>query len=256
MYINNIKEVEDMFDIDRKTLYIILGVMVAISLVSYLSDLNALLALVLTLPGVIVAITFHEFAHAWMADKLGDDTPRNQGRLNLNPLSHIDPVGFAMLVFAHFGWGKPVTINPRNFNRDKSMSAQEAMVAVAGPVMNLILAIVLTIIFYAIQTFASDFLFTKVGVVIGLIIEMAIVVNIGLGIFNLVPLPPLDGSKILMHFLPYNAKNWFLNNQHTFYIVFMVLWITGMVSYIISPIINVVYAGIDGLVGLIFGLFV
>ena len=246
-----------MFNIDRRTLYIILGIMIVISLASYLSNPSELLALVLTLPGVIIAITFHEFAHAWMADKLGDDTPRNQGRLNLNPLSHIDPVGFAMLVFAHFGWGKPVEINPRNFNRDKSMSAQEAMVAVAGPVMNIILAIVLTIILYAMKAFATTFLYTNsVGVILGVIIEMAIIVNIGLGIFNLVPLPPLDGSKILMHFLPYNGKSWFLNNQRIFYIVFMVLWITGLVSYIISPIIDVVYSGINGLIGAIFGLFI
>ena len=246
-----------MFNIDRRTLYIILGIMIVISLASYLSNPSELLALVLTLPGVIIAITFHEFAHAWMADKLGDDTPRNQGRLNLNPLSHIDPVGFAMLVFAHFGWGKPVEINPRNFNRDKSMSAQEAMVAVAGPVMNIILAIVLTIILYAMKAFATTFLYTNsVGVILGVIIEMDIIVNIGLGIFNLVPLPPLDGSKILMHFLPYNGKSWFLNNQRIFYIVFMVLWITGLVSYIISPIIDVVYSGINGLIGAIFGLFI
>ena len=133
-----------MFNIDRRYLYVILGVLVVGSLVSYMSNPMDLLYLVLTLPGVIIAITFHEFAHAWMADRLGDDTPRSQGRLNLNPLSHLDPFGFAMLVFAHFGWGKPVQINPRNFNRNKSMSAQEAMVAVAGPVMNIIIAIVLT----------------------------------------------------------------------------------------------------------------
>lgn len=246
-----------MFNIDRKTLYIILAVLVVISLASYLTNPGELLALVLTLPGVIVAITFHEFAHAWMADKLGDDTPRNQGRLNLNPLSHLDPFGFAMLVFAHFGWGKPVQINPRNFNRDKSMSAQEAMVAVAGPVMNLIIAIVLTIILYAMQIFAPVFLYTsKVGLIIGIIIEMAITVNIGLGVFNLVPLPPLDGSKILMHFLPYNAKTWFLNNQQIFYIVFLVIWITGLVGYIISPVINVVYGGINWIVASIFRLFI
>ena len=245
-----------MFNLDKRTLYIILGVLVVVSLIGYLREPMALLSLVLTLPGVIVAITFHEFAHAWMADKLGDDTPRNQGRLNLNPLSHIDPVGFAMLVFAHFGWGKPVEINPRNFNRNKTMSAQEALVAVAGPVMNIILAIVLTIIFYSLKTFAGEFLLTTPGFVIAIIIEEAIIVNIGLGIFNLVPLPPLDGSKILKHFLPYNAKVWFENNSQTFYIIFLVLWITGIVSYIISPVISVVYDGINLLVSSIFGLFI
>ena len=92
------------------------------------------------------------------------------------------------------------------------MSAQEAIVALAGPVMNLIIAIVLTIILFAINAFASTFVFTTVGMLICLTLQMAISVNIGLGVFNLIPLPPLDGSKILMHFLPYNAKTWFENN--------------------------------------------
>ena len=245
------------FNVDKKTLYIILAIVVLISMVNYLRNPGELLALLLTLPGVIVAITFHEFAHAWMADKLGDDTPRNQGRLNLNPLSHIDPFGFIMLVFAHFGWGKPVEINPRNFNRDKSMSAQEAMVAVAGPVMNLIIAIVLSIVLYALGVFYPVFLITNSsGIILNVILQMAIVVNIGLGVFNLVPVPPLDGSKILMHFLPYNAKNWFLNNQQVFYMIFLVLWVTGVVSYIISPVIDVVYMGINIIIASVFGLFI
>jgi Zn-dependent protease len=245
------------FNVDKKTIYIILAIVVLISMVNYLRNPGELLALLLTLPGVIVAITFHEFAHAWMADKLGDDTPRNQGRLNLNPLSHIDPFGFIMLVFAHFGWGKPVEINPRNFNRDKSMSAQEAMVAVAGPVMNLIIAIVLSIVLYALGVFCPVFLITNSsGIILNVILQMAIVVNIGLGVFNLVPVPPLDGSKILMHFLPYNAKNWFLNNQQVFYMIFLVLWVTGVVSYIISPVIDVVYMGINIIIASVFGLFI
>lgn len=244
------------FNLDRKFLYVILGILVLMSLASYISNPQELLQLVLTLPGVIIALTFHEFAHAWMANKMGDDTPRNQGRLNLNPLSHIDPFGFAMLIFAHFGWGKPVEINPRNFNRKMSMSAQEALVAVAGPIMNIIIAIILTIIEFSIYTFSPAFIYTRVGFIIMIMIEMAIVVNIGLGVFNLVPLPPLDGSKVLMHFLPYNAKMWFTNNQNIFYMIFLIIWITGIVSYIISPVINVVYSGIYWLVKSIFGIFI
>lgn len=244
------------FNLDRKFLYVILGILVLMSLASYISNPQELLQLLLTLPGVIIALTFHEFAHAWMANKMGDDTPRNQGRLNLNPLSHIDPFGFAMLIFAHFGWGKPVEINPRNFNRKMSMSAQEALVAVAGPIMNIIIAIILTIIEFSIYTFSPAFIYTRVGFIIMIMIEMAIVVNIGLGVFNLVPLPPLDGSKVLMHFLPYNAKMWFTNNQNIFYMIFLIIWITGIVSYIISPVINVVYSGIYWLVKSIFGIFI
>ena len=160
-----------------------------------------------------------------------------------------------MLIFVHFGWGKPVEINPTNFNRKRSMSAQEAIVAFAGPLMNILIAIVLPIILYTIGKFAPGFALTKVGFFVVLTIQLAIQVNIGLGVFNLVPLPPLDGSKILMHFLPYNAKTWFKNNENTFYIIFLVLWITNIVSYIIDPVIAVTSNGIYALVSGIFGLF-
>lgn len=244
-----------MFNIDKRILYIIIAIFTVSTIVQYIQNPMELLALLLTLPGVIVAITFHEFAHAFVADKLGDDTPRRQGRLNLNPLSHIDPVGFFMLIFAHFGWGKPVEINPANFNRKRSMSTQEALVALAGPVMNLIIAIVLTIILFTITTFTPTFILSTTGMLIGLTLQMAISVNIGLGVFNLIPLPPLDGSKILMHFLPYNAKTWFENNAQIFYIVFIVLWVTNLISYIISPVINIVSTGIYSMVSALFGIF-
>ena len=160
-----------------------------------------------------------------------------------------------MLVFVHFGWGKPVEINPTNFNRKRSMTAQEAIVAFAGPLMNIIVAIILTIILFAVVTFAPAFCLTTAGSLVVIAIQMAISVNIGLGVFNLVPLPPLDGSKILIHFLPYKARMWFTENKQIFYMVFIVLWVTNLVSYIISPVISVVSKGIYLLVSAIFGLF-
>lgn len=245
-----------MFNVDRKIIYIIIAVLVVSTVIQYAQNPMELVALLLTLPGVIIAITFHEFAHAFAADKLGDDTPRQQNRLNLNPLSHIDPIGLFMLMFVHFGWGKPVAINPTNFNRKRSMSAQEAIVALAGPVTNIIIAIILTIILFAISTFASEFVLSQAGILVILALQMAISVNIGLGVFNLVPLPPLDGSKILLHFLPYNAKEWFINNKQIFYIIFIVMWFTNLISYIIAPVINLASAGIYSLVSVIFGIFI
>ncbi len=240
---------------DKRIIYGLLIVLGIYTIAMYLRSPMQLIGLLLTLPGVIIAITFHEFAHAFVADKLGDDTPRRQGRVTLNPLAHIDPIGFFMLIVAHFGWGKPVEINPRNFNRKMSMSAQEALVAVAGPAMNIIIAFILTIILFAIATFSGTFIFTTAGSFLVIAIQMAISVNIGLGVFNLIPVPPLDGSKILMHILPTNAKNWVIEHQNIFYIVFLILWITDLVSYIISPVINVVSSGIYGLVSLIFKAF-
>lgn len=244
-----------MFNVDKRIIYIIIAVLAISTIIQYINNPMELLAILLTLPGVIIAITFHEFAHAFVAYKLGDDTPKRQGRLNLNPLSHLDPVGFLMLVFVHFGWGKPVEINPTNFNRKRSMSSQEAIVALAGPLMNIVIAFVLTIILFAISSFAPIFAISQVGILVILTLEMAISVNIGLGVFNLVPLPPLDGSKILMHFLPYKAKTWFINNRQIFYIIFITLWVTNLVSYIISPVISVTSRGIYSLVATMFGIF-
>lgn len=243
------------FGMDRRTLYIIMAVLVIASLGRYLTNTNALLSLVLTLPAVLIAITFHEYAHAFAADKLGDDTPRRQGRLSLNPLAHLDPIGSIMLVFAGFGWGKPVEINPRSFNRTISMSAGEAIVSIAGPLMNFLLAILFSIINFAIIKFAPAFGFTQIGAIILTLVQITISINIGLGVFNLIPLPPLDGSKVLNHFLPYHAKEWFARYSQVFYIIFVVLWITGIAGSIISPIIRWVYSGITNFVALLFGIF-
>lgn len=241
------------FNFDKKTIYIILGILILMSLTSFNAD--SLLSLLLTLPGVIIAITFHEFAHAFAADRLGDTTPKNQGRLNLNPLSHIDPVGFVLLIFAHFGWGKPVQINPNNFTKNVSMETGEAIVSIAGPAMNLLIAIILTIIYYIIYTFFPMFMITNIGSIIITLILATITVNIGLCIFNLIPLPPLDGSKIFIKFIPYKLKYWFQQNEQMLYMIFLLLWITGLAGKIVSPVISIVTQGIFKFIGLFFKMF-
>ena len=239
------------FNFDKKILYIIIAAVVVLFMANMGTD--GLMGLLLTLPGVIIAITFHEFAHAYSAYKLGDDTPLYQGRLNLNPLSHVDPIGLAMLIVAHFGWGKPVQINPNNFRGKYSLSASEAIVSVAGPVMNFFVALVFAIIYAVIIKFVGiQFMFTVMGGIILTIVQYTIIVNVGLGVFNLIPLPPLDGSKVLMHFLPYNAKVWFESKEHIFYIAFLILFITGIAGDIISPLINTIYSAIMNLVGVLF----
>ena len=184
---------------------------------------------------------------------LGDDTPRREGRISLNPLAHIDPIGFIMLLFAGFGWGKPVNINPRNYNRDISIEKADAIVSIAGPAMNIILAIVFTAIYFIIYKFTGALIYTnRILSIIMQMIMYTITLNIGLGIFNLIPLPPLDGSKVIKPFLTYNAKTWFENNERIFYILFVILWITGIAGTIISPIINIVFKGIFNLAQIIF----
>ena len=253
------------FRFDKRILYVVIGIMVLRTVVQYATVEGALLGLVLTIPGVLVAITFHEFAHAFVADKLGDDTPRNQGRLNLNPISHLDPIGSFLLLFAGFGWGKPVEVNPRNYNRKRSMEKSDALVSIAGPLMNFLLAIIFTIITCIVLNatdskivfFGNDMMLLapNQAAEIGLkILIYAVSINIGLGIFNLIPLPPLDGSKVIMPFLSSKAKLFFKQNEIFFYFAFVLLWITGVAGMIITPIISFLDANLLKLGLLIFGL--
>ena len=241
------------FGIDKKTLYIIIGILVIISLLSYGTD--GIISLLLSIPAVLIAITVHEFGHAFTAYKLGDDTPLRQGRLSLNPLDHVDPLGLAMLLFAHIGWGKPVQIDPRNYNRNISVEKADAIVSFAGPLMNFITAIIFTLIYCCIIKFANvSFHLSTFGTIIMTIIASTITMNIGLGVFNLIPLPPLDGSKIFLPILPYNAKQWFIEREQMFYIIFLIIWITGIAGRLISPIIGSMTDAILKLGMSIFGL--
>lgn len=242
------------FAFDKRTITIVLVIILGLWLIS--AGTSGILNLLLTVPGVLIALTFHEFAHAWAANKLGDETPRLQGRLNLNPLSHIDPIGFVFLIVAGFGWGKPVQIDPRNFNGKYSLSKAEAIVSAAGPIMNFILAFVFLIIYYIlfVVTDVLAGLSMQWQQIILLIMTYTVLINIGLGVFNLIPLPPLDGSKILTHFLPYNAREWFYRNQQIFYIVFLILLVTKLSGVILTPIFNAVYNGMDWVVYNIFKL--
>lgn len=254
------------FAFDKKTITIVLIVILVLWLIS--AGTSGILNLLLTVPGVLIALTFHEFAHAWAANKLGDDTPKYQGRLNLNPLSHIDPIGFIFLIVAGFGWGKPVQIDPRNFNGKYSLSKAEAIVSAAGPIMNFILAFVFLICAHLILMFwpgaVEQLYLYQIGQIgltslgwpglICLITQSIVSINIGLGVFNLIPLPPLDGSKILTHFLPYKAKEWFYRNEQIFYIVFLLLFITRLSGVILTPIFTAVFNGMDWVVYNIFKL--
>lgn len=243
------------FGFDRKAIIIVIVIM----LVAWISSLGTggLLSIILSLPGVLIAMTFHEFAHALAADKLGDDTPRLQGRLNLNPLSHIDPIGLVLLMIAGFGWGKPVEIDSRNFNGKYSLSKAEAIVAAAGPIMNFIVAFVFAIIYgILISTNILNNLSMNTATIIYTVVASIITMNVGLGVFNLIPLPPLDGSKVLMHFLSYNAKQWFYRNERIFYIAFVILWITDLLSALLSPILSGVTTGIIWLALKIISIFI
>lgn len=228
------------FNFSNPYLIVLIGILIIENLSTYANNPQKLLILVLSIPGILIAITFHEFAHAWMADKLGDDTPRRQGRLTLNPLAHIDPYGAILMLTAGFGWGKPVEISPYNFNRTISIKKGNALVSVAGPAMNFILAVIFSLIYGIALKLFGTFFYTDAGIIIGDVLTTTIAMNVGLGVFNLIPLYPLDGYKILLYFLPTNARNWCVKNQNVFYIVFIIIWLTPISSLLISPAINAI----------------
>lgn len=152
------------FDTSNPLMIALLIILIVENLSTYINNPMKLAGLLISIPGILIAITFHEYAHALAADKLGDDTPRRNGRLSLNPLHHLDPYGAILMLTLGFGWGKPVTINPNNFKRNISIRKGNAIVAIAGPLMNFILAIVFSIILGLLYRFQFSFLATKVRI--------------------------------------------------------------------------------------------
>ena len=147
-----------------------------------------------SLPGIIIGLTVHEFSHAFVADKLGDGTARAQGRLTLNPFYHIDPIGMVFILFAGFGWAKPVQFDMRNL---KSPKRDRILIALAGPLSNLILGIVFLFIIKLFFTFLY-FLPETLYIILFRLLFYISVINLGLFIFNMLPIPPLDGSHVFL----------------------------------------------------------
>ena len=162
--------------------------------------MNFITQIIIQLPILLIALTVHEFSHGYVAYMLGDDTAKKAGRLTLNPISHIDPFGLIMLFIARIGWAKPVPINPHNFRNYKK---DTALTAAAGPAANFILAILLSIIFNLIKKMNPDIMYHASSLTqfwLSMLLY-AILINLALGLFNLIPIPPMDGSKILGGFL-------------------------------------------------------
>lgn len=231
------------YGVDKRVIYGLLIVLAVVSLASMSSQ--ELFRLLITLPTVIIAVSLHEFAHANAADKLGDTTPRSQGRLTLNPIAHLDPFGFILMMFAHIGWGKPVQINPNNFNSNKSRGFCESMVALAGPLMNFFIALVSCIAYVVLyEVIRPNFVTSSIGGITQYFLLMLVTVDIGLGVFNLIPLPPLDGEKIFRNVISYNVREWLDRNYYTLYVVFMILWFFGFLEILVLPIINYLTEGL------------
>ncbi|MEE5992749.1 MAG: site-2 protease family protein [Oscillospiraceae bacterium] len=184
---------------------------------------------------ILLINPLHECAHAFSAYKLGDDTAKREGRLTLSPLAHLDLFGSFLLLFCGFGWAKPVPVNPRNFkNPRKGMM----LTAIAGPLSNVAAALFAVIVyqllngqqyFYVEESMLHISNGTK-GYAMWMLYEF-ITININLFVFNMIPVPPLDGSRVLTYILPRKAANWFIKNERYFYGVVMLLMLTGILSF-------------------------
>jgi len=155
--------------------------------------------IILILPPILLALTFHEYMHGYIAYRLGDNTARDMGRLTFNPLAHLDPMGTLMIILVHFGWAKPVPVNPYNLRNPKK---DLMLISVAGPLANLTLALISGILLRMLRAGGLSFLSMSVQQPIYTMVFFSLQINIALAFFNLIPIPPLDGSKILRGLLP------------------------------------------------------
>lgn len=185
----------------------------------------------LTLPGIILGLSLHEFAHAWMSDRLGDPTPRRQGRLTVNPLAHIDPLGFVALLLVGFGWGKPVMIDAGYY---KNRRRDEFLVAIAGVTMNLIVAVILS---FPAKALMNMYYSSGSALIenIFYIVYYAVSINVCLMVFNLIPCPPLDGWNIVTQIFRLDRYRWWYKVYQYGQWILILLIVANITDLILMP---------------------
>ncbi|WP_250675828.1 site-2 protease family protein [Paraclostridium ghonii] len=196
--------------------------------------MNILSQFLVTAVGIAVAISVHEFGHAYVAHLLGDDTAKMSGRMTLDPMKHVDPLGLIMLIVARFGWAKPVPVNPNNF---KNYKLGNLLVSLAGPAFNLLTAII----------FANLMMLFRMEA-IQLIFSYIVSFCIGFAAFNLLPLPPLDGWGIISTFIPIRYYDVVYKYESMSTFIFILLILTRFHVIILSPIVNVLYGIVNAFV--------
>jgi len=189
-----------------------------------------IMTMIVSIPGILLAISMHECAHGYAAYFMGDKTAKYSGRLSLNPLRHLDPIGTLCMLFFRFGWAKPVPINSRNFKDSKKGII---LVSLAGPLANFIIGfistLILTLILYCTSVFDIEVNVTLFRFLVD-IFRYSALMNVGFMIFNLIPIPPLDGSKILMEFLPPRLRYQIYQYEQYFSIILIILVYAGFTA--------------------------
>lgn len=190
---------------------------------------------------ILLILPLHEFAHAWVARRCGDDTAKSKGRLTFNPFSHVDPVGAVLLLLTGFGWAKPVPVNPNRMNNPRTGMIWTSL---AGPASNLIFAFLAMIPLRILECIPihSTSMSNALSIIYN-ILYFFILVNIGLAVFNLIPIPPLDGSNILMGFLPFKAIIWVQKNQRLISFVFLILIFSDFLNPPLSFLQKLIFKG-------------
>lgn len=217
-------------------------------------DLNLeslLIRIVLTMPVLLISLTVHELSHGYVAYRLGDQTAKLEGRLTLNPIKHLDPIGTILLLVAGFGWAKPVPVNPYAFreNPQKGM----ALVALAGPLSNLILAFIGGFLLSVYQLPAVQGILTNelVNLYLKDFLQIFVQINVVLMVFNLIPVPPLDGSRIVAGFLSGNALSKYYSMERYGMIIMLILVMTNVIGKVIFPVVGGIMRIIYTLTGVI-----
>ena len=200
---------------------------------------EGLIAFLYTLPALLISLSIHEFAHAWVAYKQGDISQKIRGRLTLDPFKHIDPIGFLCIVLCGVGWGRPVMVDDRKFKNSRKGTM---LTALAGPVSNLLLAVLLTLVLKILMMVGvfDNIVANSIGTIFLQMFLYTIEFNIVFGIFNLIPLPPLDGSKVLAYFLPQSLRGIMYTLERYSFIILLIIFCTNITSYIITPAYNAI----------------
>lgn len=189
---------------------------------------------ILMLPGIILGLTFHEAAHGYVSHWLGDPTPKLQGRLSLNPIRHIDPIGFLALFFAGFGWGRPVQIDPSYY---KHRRVDEILVSVAGVVMNFVIAALSAGAIKLLISSTGGYIYGATGILFHVLYYM-MNINLVLMIFNLLPVPPLDGFGIVTQIFNLRKYNWYYTVYNNGFYILMILIIFRVTGKILTPMVG------------------